>query len=181
MEQVKWCNGCQRYQPLCDFRRHRLVCKTCEATAMLSRRQKAFTQDAVAYKLNEMAMAARARDKKKRLPNDVTTDWLIQMFGDLTHCPVLAITLDWRNKGPAKWNSPSLDAIHPQLGHVKGNVQVISQRANLMKNDGTLDERYAFAMWCIGEMERIARFYCNSDPAELGDIGLDFVNSRTSL
>jgi hypothetical protein len=37
-------------------------------------------------------------------------------------------------------NSPSLDKIIPSLGYVRGNVQVISQRANSIKRDATLAE-----------------------------------------
>lgn len=37
-------------------------------------------------------------------------------------------------------NSPSLDKINPIKGYVKGNVRVISQRANWLKNDATYEE-----------------------------------------
>jgi len=37
-------------------------------------------------------------------------------------------------------NSPSLDRIIPEKGYVKGNVWVISQRANRIKNDATWQE-----------------------------------------
>lgn len=36
--------------------------------------------------------------------------------------------------------SPSLDKIIPSLGYVPGNVRIISARANLLKNDATVDE-----------------------------------------
>lgn len=36
--------------------------------------------------------------------------------------------------------SPSLDRIIPSLGYVKGNVRVISYRANFLKKDGTLND-----------------------------------------
>lgn len=37
-------------------------------------------------------------------------------------------------------NSPSLDRIKPELGYVKGNVRVISWRANDLKSNGSLEE-----------------------------------------
>jgi hypothetical protein len=53
-------------------------------------------------------------------------------------CPVLGILLKAGAKGnPA---SPSLDRFKNELGYVKGNVFVISRRANVLKNDGTLAE-----------------------------------------
>lgn len=36
--------------------------------------------------------------------------------------------------------SPSLDRIDPMFGYVKSNVWVISHRANLIKNNATLNE-----------------------------------------
>ena len=45
--------------------------------------------------------------------------------------------MDSKGTSPA---SPSLDQIVPGLGYVKGNVQVISHRANTLKSDGTLEE-----------------------------------------
>ena len=37
-------------------------------------------------------------------------------------------------------DSPSLDRIVPELGYVKGNIRVISNRANHLKSDATLEE-----------------------------------------
>lgn len=57
-------------------------------------------------------------------------------------CPVLQIPIVihfGRGNGP-KINSPSLDRIRPELGYTKGNVRVISQRANLLKSDATIAE-----------------------------------------
>lgn len=57
-------------------------------------------------------------------------------------CPVLGIKLASRNdgrKGPQQ-SSPSLDRKDPAKGYIKGNVQVISHRANTLKNNATLEE-----------------------------------------
>lgn len=42
-------------------------------------------------------------------------------------------------------NSPSLDRIEPDLGYVAGNAIVISNRANRLKSDATIDELRAIA------------------------------------
>lgn len=52
-------------------------------------------------------------------------------------CPVLGIRLV---VGGKRDNSPSLDRVRPELGYVKGNVRVISFRANRIKSDATADE-----------------------------------------
>lgn len=50
-------------------------------------------------------------------------------------CPVLGIRLNYFNTGTPKNDSPSVDKVIPRLGYVKGNVNVISYRANVLKRD----------------------------------------------
>ena len=45
-------------------------------------------------------------------------------------CPVLGVPMD----------RPSLDRIDSSKGYVKGNVRVISHRANMLKNNATIEE-----------------------------------------
>ncbi len=63
-------------------------------------------------------------------------------------CPYLGMKLEIRFAGKVFPNSPSLDRLHPELGYVPGNVQVISHRANTIKSFGTAEEheRIAFVM-----------------------------------
>ncbi len=51
-------------------------------------------------------------------------------------CPVLGISL----KGETPDNCPSLDRIDNTKGYIKGNVCIISHRANRLKSDATLEE-----------------------------------------
>lgn len=57
-------------------------------------------------------------------------------------CPMLGIRINYglkgrRNRGD---DSPSLDRTIPSLGYTKGNVVVLSWRANRIKYDSTIDE-----------------------------------------
>ncbi|MDP9904736.1 hypothetical protein [Arthrobacter bambusae] len=63
-------------------------------------------------------------------------------------CPVLGMPLE-RNTGEGKAaeNSPSLDRTDPTKGYVPGNVQVISYKANCMKNNASIEGLLAFAEW----------------------------------
>lgn len=54
-------------------------------------------------------------------------------------CPILGIPLIVGQGRPIP-SSPSLDRIKPELGYTKGNVRVVSHRANQLKSDGTLEE-----------------------------------------
>lgn len=51
-------------------------------------------------------------------------------------CPVLGVPLD----GSRRDNKPSLDRKFPERGYVRGNVHVISFRANRIKSDATAAE-----------------------------------------
>ena len=78
---------------------------------------------------------AKGRAKKLGLEFNLTIeDIIIPEF-----CPVLGIKLK-QSFGNLSDASPSLDRIVPELGYVKGNVKVISNRANTIKNNATLSE-----------------------------------------
>ncbi len=54
-------------------------------------------------------------------------------------CPVLGIPLR-RGEGQLEEWSPTVDRINPLVGYVRGNVCVISWRANRLKSDATVEE-----------------------------------------
>lgn len=68
-------------------------------------------------------------------------------FGDIqwpTHCPILGIELDYFSPYCSE-NSPSFDRINSSMGYEKGNVQILSWRANRIKNNGTAEEHRKIA------------------------------------
>jgi hypothetical protein len=82
-----------------------------------------------------MLHSARVRAQKKNLPFNLGLDDII--IPDV--CPVLGIPL---KTGTRKdhWDAPTLDRIFLDQGYVKGNVVVISWRANFIRSNATLDE-----------------------------------------
>ncbi len=82
-----------------------------------------------------MFIGARSRAREQNLPfNLVLEDIVIPAV-----CPLLEIPLVVA-KNCHTDNSPSLDRICPEKGYVKGNIMVISFRANTIKSDATLSE-----------------------------------------
>jgi hypothetical protein len=78
---------------------------------------------------------AKERAKQKGLPFSIdVSDVVIP-----ERCPVLGIAIK-KATGRLHDYSPSLDRIRPELGYVKGNTRIISQRANRLKCDGTAAE-----------------------------------------
>jgi hypothetical protein len=86
---------------------------------------------------NRLLNAARARSKKYGFEFNIDiTDIVIP-----THCPLLGIELYVaEGRKTVKNNSASLDRIDSTKGYVKGNVWVISHKANTMKSNATLEE-----------------------------------------
>lgn len=82
--------------------------------------------------------AAGQRAKKHGYLFDIEeSDVVIPEF-----CPVLGIRLVKHTGGrPGHFpDSPSLDRVVPEKGYTKGNVRVISARANFIKHNASLQE-----------------------------------------
>ena len=68
-------------------------------------------------------------------------------FGDINWsltCPILNLELDYFAEFRQE-NSVSFDRIDSNLGYIPGNVQIVSWRANRIKNDGTAEEHCQIA------------------------------------
>ncbi len=78
---------------------------------------------------------AKRRAREKKYAFDIGMEDVI--IPDV--CPVLGIPLIIGD-GYQTHNSPTLDRICNDRGYVKGNVQVISWRANSLKRDATVEE-----------------------------------------
>jgi hypothetical protein len=88
----------------------------------------------------------RTRALKKGLAFDLTPEDILAPV----HCPVLGIKLEY-GASVANFASPTVDRLRPELGYVKGNVNVISHRANTIKSNATSAEVQAVADWMRAE------------------------------
>ncbi len=86
------------------------------------------------YRLSILANAKRSA-RALGIPCDLET---VDDIKYVTHCPVLGVELTRGSLG--RVCSPSLDRIVPSKGYVKGNVVIVSHRANRLKSDATLEE-----------------------------------------
>ena len=156
---MKTCNKCGVEKPLDSFRlrkdtnKHRSDCRHCEnrlkrgkgpvvtdvpklpsVPLVEPRNHKVAKEEA----MKRMLSAAKQRAKEKNLMFDIHYEDI--QIPNL--CPVLRIPLIPSLDGNSD-NSPSLDRKVPYLGYTKGNVQVISMRANRIKSDATSTELMA--------------------------------------
>lgn len=96
-----------------------------------------------------LLIGVKKRAKDKGIPFDIdAADIIIP-----DECPVFGVTLV-RGKGKVCQNSPTIDRIIPELGYVKGNIQVISHLANAMKQNATKEQLIKFAEWVINEYKK---------------------------
>jgi hypothetical protein len=89
-----------------------------------------------------MLCGAKRRAKEKKLEFNIDKEHVRSLI--VTHCPILGIPLEWSTRRGNGSNitvgSPSLDRIDPTKGYTKGNVWIISHRANTIKNNATHEE-----------------------------------------
>jgi len=78
--------------------------------------------------------ATRSRCKQRNIPFLISKKDIIIP----TECPLLKVPFD-RDR-----YSPTIDRLVPSLGYIPGNIQVVSKKANTMKNDASFEELYTF-------------------------------------
>jgi len=99
--------------------------------------------DRRANPIAHMLTRARVRAKERGVPFDITKDDVVLPV----KCPVFGKKLSIGDGAPHAW-SPELDRIVPSKGYVKGNVIVVSRKANRIKTDATPED-----------IQKVASFY----------------------
>ena len=88
-----------------------------------------------------MFHSAKSRAKESGVPFEIVmADIAIRDV-----CPIFGIPL--RMGHPLGDDTATLDRFVPELGYVKGNICVISMKANRIKNNATLDDIQKIADW----------------------------------
>lgn len=88
-----------------------------------------------------MLQNARVRARAAEVPFTI----LVKDIVIPTNCPILGIPLFTKKGKGGGDNSPSLDRIEPSRGYVPGNIIVISNRANRLKSDASIEELRSIA------------------------------------
>lgn len=89
---------------------------------------------------------AQSRSRKNNWEFNITEEDIIVP----KYCPILGYELH-RNigKSTGSYCSPSIDRIDPSKGYIKGNIQIISNKANSMKSNATKEELIKLAEWVL--------------------------------
>jgi hypothetical protein len=84
-------------------------------------------------------IGARSRATKGNYPFSIEQEDVKELVIGLDYCPALGTKINWE-ADKLEDNSPTLDKIVPELGYVKGNIAVISNKANKIKTNATADD-----------------------------------------
>ena len=110
----------------------------CSITCLCESNRKYKEYHSKKNKRYKMLLNVKKRAKDKGLEFNLTLDDIPEIP---KVCPVLNIPII-ENKGEHKPsdNSPSIDRIDSKKGYIKGNIRIISNRANRIKADATIEE-----------------------------------------
>ncbi len=110
------------------------VCNECEKTRFYAR----YRQNPIP----QLIYNFKKRAKAKNVPFDLKPQDIREKLNNAGKiCPVLGIKMQTSKLG-SKSNdlAPSIDRIDPKKGYVKGNMIVVSMRANRIKTDASPEE-----------------------------------------
>lgn len=132
------CMKCGAMKPVSEFHKHKMckggfnsVCKGCRQPLSA----KNYLNHTTQYKL-------WYRAKRRAKENGRAFDIAVEDIYVPPVCPVFLVPFEENTP-----HSASLDRVDSSKGYVKGNVQVLSTRANVLKNNATLSELERLVMY----------------------------------
>ena len=78
---------------------------------------------------------AKQRAVKKGLPFDIDIGYVLALIPEDKVCPITLRIMTLPGLSGNRWDRMSIDKVIPALGYVKGNVRIISNRANTLKSN----------------------------------------------
>lgn len=122
-----------------------------DCDGLTSQQKRAITRKAYELRNPEATWAryavkdARKRAAKKGVPFDLVTKDILPLLKD--RCPIFGTPFQYGGNGRIRPESPALDRIKPELGYVKGNVHIISVKANNIKSAYKSEDIMKVATW----------------------------------
>lgn len=124
--QETYSGGCCRYCGQKERFTRRTYCATCYTDTGVA---KNFSK-----RKHQLVTRLKSQAAFKNIKFDITEDdveWS-------PICPILGIEINYFSLGGSKANTASFDRKDPSQGYIKGNVFIISNRANMIKSDMTI-------------------------------------------
>ena len=146
------CSGCGQMLPIDHFSKDsgkpyryfkQAYCRDCSLEKAYEWQQQ--------HPFRVLVLSAKSHNRirhRNKYDFDIDEEYL-QLF-DTDTCPILGIPIQCNNdkrRRQQSHDSKSLDRIDSTKGYIKGNVQIISWRANRLKGDATLEEMVLIGKW----------------------------------
>jgi hypothetical protein len=101
----------------------------------------------------EIWSSAKVRAKKNNLNFNIELeDIQIPEICPILNIPLFSNITKEGNVPQPSINSPTLDKIIPELGYVKGNIRIISNKANRLKSNMTIKELKNLILYIEGKL-----------------------------
>lgn len=144
---TKTCRSCGVEKPLSEFYRkgtgRTAHCIECTKIKVRTEEHRAYQRRYQKEKTSlEQAMLNRSKSRAKRKGFEHNIE--LDDISIPDNCPLLGIPLI-KGEDSVQENSPTLDRIDSSKGYIKGNVWVISYKANTIKSNATPEELLTIA------------------------------------
>ena len=148
------CHICGQYLPPESFQKHKFYahrshhecrCRKCKAAQNKQARQSYGNNTALTKLLQERWLAAKLRASNKKLPFNITKEYLKQLWEKQKGlCAISGIPMTYQFDSGRINTNVSIDQINPSQGYIIGSVQLVCMAVNQMKSDLSIEELYMF-------------------------------------
>lgn len=133
----QYCFDCKINKEISAFRNNKI--RSCKECYTIQRHKTYYKR-----RFENVESIILQQTKTRAKSNNITFNLTIEDIIIPKICPVLGIEIKpFDDSG----NSPSIDRFVPELGYIKGNVSIISHRANMLKNNATAEELQKIVDW----------------------------------
>ncbi len=99
--------------------------------------------------IHTMWMCAKRRSLKNNISFNITEQDIIDIIPKDNKCPIF--NREFESK--TRW-AMTIDKIIPDMGYIKENIQIVSLKANVMKQNTSQKQQLMFAQWIKREDEK---------------------------
>lgn len=135
IENTRTCTKCLETKVFEEFGNHKLCARGKNSVCRGCRKVKSRRDYDNTSKEKRIYNRAKSRAKTQGIPFNIE----LQDIVIPDKCPVFNVEFIYTHH---EW-TPSIDKIIPSKGYIKGNICIISNKANRLKNDATLEELVA--------------------------------------
>ena len=121
-------------------------CKKCGNKNFISNNGEVIIESVLLSKFRNTCNSIKNRKKVSKLDFNITPEYLNDLYKEDHHCALSGIDLTIDLNKTVNQQNLSIDRINSDIGYVKGNIQLVDKRINLMK--GSLSNEEFIELCC---------------------------------